>query len=147
MISASVRTAIDTYVEYDGKLLKLFLYSRELPPLIAIGGTRAAVMMKILSDRFGGSIDNGVEIVRIVPLYAPAVLVWIVASIASKPSPDLLQALVNNTPRSTVDLIFELLDAKDGYRKNKPLIPFRKLYRASRIIVGILKLQNYPVEV
>jgi len=145
-MTALARTAVEAYVEYDGKTLKLFLYSRELPPFISVGGAKASSIMKILSNKFGSYLDNGVEIAKIAPIHVPAVLVWIAASIASKPSSHLLQALIDSTPRSAVDLLFELTDAHTGYRKNKPLIPYRKLHQASRIVLKILKLHKYPVD-
>jgi len=146
MATVAVRTAVDFYAEYDNKWLRLFLYSRELPPFIAVGGARAAAMAKILRNKFNSFSYDGVEAVKIAPLYVPAVLVWTAASIASKPSADLLEALMGSTPKSAVDLLFELVDARNSYREGKPLIPFRKLYKASKIIVEILKLQNYPVD-
>jgi len=147
MVLNSIRTPMDTYIEYDGKMLKLFMFSKELPPLIAIKGEKALAIMKILSNRFGSIVDNGVETIRIAPLYTPAILVWIVASISSKPSPNLLNMLINNTPRSAVDLILELMDTQNGYKKNRPMIPYKKLYSASRIVLKLLKLHNYPIDV
>ena len=132
---------------YDGERLRYYMFSTELPPLLAVGGTKARLMMDVLRGEFGSYTEDGAEVVDLKPLVAPATLVWIVASIVSKPSKALLHALINYTPRSALDLIFELIDVDGEYSKNKPLIPPKKLYAASKAILGILKLNNHPVEV
>jgi len=139
-------TNMSAYIEYDGNTLKYYMFSKELPPIVVIKGYKAEFIMKILSSKFESTVNNYVETISIKPFYVFNVLAWIIASISSKPSADLLQALINYTPKSVVELIFELIDTYNGYKKNKPLIPYRKLYTASRIILKILKLHNYLVE-
>lgn len=139
-------SSVEAYVKYSGNKLKYYMFSTELPPLFIVGGAKANLLVNILRSESGSIGENGTEIVNIKPFHAPAVLVWIVASISSKPSKDLLYALMSYTPRSAVDLVFESIDIHNGYG-SKPLIPYRKLYMASKIILRILKLHNYPVEV
>jgi len=137
---------MNSYVVYNGKRLRYHMFSTELPPLLALGGTKAKAIMGTLRSEFGGSVEGGTEVVQIKPFASPAVLVWIVASVASRPSRSLLRALMSYTPRSAIDLIFELVDTGNGYSKSKPLIGYNKLFVASKIVVKILKLHNYPVE-
>ena len=136
---------VRAYVKYNGRKLKYYMFSDKLPPLFTIGGAKSSSLMKILREEFGSSSENGIECISIRPLTAPGVLVWIVASVSTTPSKDLLHALVEYTPRAPIELIFELIDASNGYKKNRPLILSRKLRTASKIIVQILKLLNYPV--
>lgn len=133
------------YVKYDGKKLKYYMFSEELPPLLVVGGKRAGLIMNILREELGSYIEDGVEKISVKPLATPAVLVWIATSIASTPSRDLLHALITRTPRPLVELLFELIDIGNGYRKSRPLIPPKKLYITSRILIRILELLGYPV--
>ncbi|MEM0377704.1 MAG: hypothetical protein QXI90_08050, partial [Thermofilum sp.] len=58
----SLRTGVmSAYVTFDGKKLKFYMFSRELPPLLAIGGARAKTLFSILSKVFGANRNNGVE--------------------------------------------------------------------------------------
>jgi hypothetical protein len=133
------------YVKYDGRKLKYYMFSDKLPPLFVVGGTKSSLLMKILREEFGSFNEDYIESINLKPLTIPGILVWIVASISTAPSKDLLHALIGYTPRATVELIFGLIDASNGYKKNRPLIPSRKLRTASKIIVQILKLLDYPV--
>ncbi|MEM0050265.1 MAG: hypothetical protein QXW39_07025 [Candidatus Bathyarchaeia archaeon] len=135
---------MNAYVTFDGKKLKFYMFSNELPPLLAIGGTRAKALFSILSKVFGASRNNGIEEILVKPFYVLAVLTWIVASLSTAPSEELLKELIRTgVPKSTVELIFEQLDAKNGYRKNGPLISGRKLQSLSSILAKILKLHRY----
>ena len=134
-------------IMYNRERLRYYMFSTELPPLIAVGGTKAGLMMNILREEFGSYAEGDAEVIDLKPFVAPATLVWIVASIASKPSKALLHALINYTPRSALDLIFELIDVNSKYVKGKPLIPPKKLYIVSKTILVILKLNNHPIEV
>jgi len=122
------------------------MFSEELPPLLVVGGRRAGLIMKILREELGGHVENGVESVSVKPLATPAVLVWIATSVVATPSKDLLHALITHTPRPAVELLYELIDVGDGYRKNKPLIPPKKLRITSKILIKILELLGYPVK-
>ncbi|MEM1925141.1 MAG: hypothetical protein QXH44_08735 [Pyrobaculum sp.] len=135
---------MNAYVTFDGKKLKFYMFSNELPPLLAIGGARAKALFSILSKVFGASRNNGIEEILVKPFYVLAVLTWIVASLSTAPSEELLKELIRTgVPKSTVELIFEQLDAKNGYRKNGPLISRRKLQSLSSILAKILKLHRY----
>jgi len=138
--------AAKAYVRYDGRKLRFHLFSEELPPLLVVGGKNAHLIAKILREELGSYVDGGTEVISIKPLTAPAVLVWIAASSAGTPSRDLLRALIARTPKPLVDLIFELIDVSDGFRKDKPLIEPRKLRRASKILIKVLDLLGYPVK-
>ena len=129
---------------HNGKI-RFYLFSDELPPLIEIGGARAQKIAKILRDRFGSYRANGAEVIRIDPFRVLQVLVWAAASVAVEPSDDLLEALLARTPRSALNLLFELEEPGRSYTGGGPMIRYRKLRRAAKIIVDILRLEGYPV--
>ncbi|MEM4677405.1 MAG: hypothetical protein QXY55_05910 [Candidatus Korarchaeota archaeon] len=140
-----MRTGVmSAYVTFDGKKLKFYMFSNELPPLLAIGGARARALFSILSKVFGANLNNGEEEILLKSFYVLAVLTWIVASLSTTPSEELLKELIRTgVPKSTVELIFEQLDARNGYRKNGPLVSGRKLQSLSSILAKILKLHGY----
>jgi len=128
---------MNAYVIFAWEKLKFYMFSNELPPLLAIGGARAKALFSILSKVFGASRNNGIEEILVKPFYVLAVLTWIVASLSTAPSEQLLKELIRTgVPKSTVELIFEQLDAKNGYRKNGSLIPAKKLLAVSKVIVS-----------
>jgi len=134
------------HVVYKEVALRVYLFSRELPPIIEVAGSRAKEMAKILRAKFL-SIPDGEdgEVVKVDPFRLLPTLVWIVASAAAvRPTPELLEALLGGTPKSAVNLIFESEDPFNA-QNGGPLIPAEKLQRVSRIVVEILKLHGYPV--
>ena len=138
---------IGSYVRFNGRRLWYHVFSDRLPPLLVVNPPRAELLMGLLREELGSFVEDGVEYINVKPLQTPAVLVWIVASITATPTRELFQALKAYTPRSPIDLVFELADLEDGYKRGRPLIPPRRLREASKTVVRILKLHGYPVEV
>jgi len=137
--------SVKAYVTFDGRKLKYHLFSPDLPPLLAIGGKRAGLIMSVLREELGSYVENRVETVTVKPLNAPAVLVWIAVSVKANPSRELLHALTARTPKPAVDFLFELIDTRTGYGRSRPLIPPKKLYRASKILIQMLELLGYTI--
>ncbi len=133
-------------IKYYGKKLRYYTLSEELPPLLVVNGFRSSFLMGILREEFGSISEGYVEIISLKPMIAPGVLVWIVASLTAKPSKDLLRALTAYTPRAAIELVFELIEISNGYKKSRPLIRPGKLRAASKVIAQMLKLLNYPIE-
>jgi len=135
------------HVVYKEGVLRVHMFSRELPPLVEVAGSRAKEMIKILRAKFSSVPEGeGGEVVKVDPLRVLQTLVWIVASAAAvRPTPELLEALLGGAPKSAVNLIFESEDPFSAYQNGGPLIPAEKLQRVSRIVVEILKLHGYPV--
>jgi len=125
------------------------MLSRELPPIVEVFGSRAKEMIKILRAKFSSmSEGDGGEVVKVNPLRVLQTLVWIVAgAAAARPTQELLETLLDGTPKSAVNLIFESEDPFSAYQLGGPLIPAEKLQRVSRIVAEILKLHGYPVTV
>jgi len=142
MVTMSVMEGL---VKLRGGKLSFYMFSTELPPVLEVGGKRAYEIMKILREKMGSYLADGAEIVRLNPFRVSPVLVWIVASVATRPSPDLLEALLAKTPRSAVDLIFEVEEARRSYVDGGPMIRYGKLRKVASIIVDILRLEGYPV--
>ena len=128
--------------------MRFHMFSVELPPMLAFGGSRVERVMDVVCSEFGCTSENGLEVARLKQLQTFPVMVWLaVTATTSKPSRSLLQALLAYTPRSAIDLLLELADAETAYKRRRPLIPPRRLYAASRVLRGILRLHGYPVEV
>jgi len=139
---------LDAYVKGGSGWLEFHMFSRGLPPMISIRGSRSGPIMGVLCREFGCTSEDGSEVAVVRHLYAFPVLVWLAASAsAPRPSQELLRALIRRTPRSAIDILLELADAEAAYRRRRPLIPPGKLYAASKVIRGLLKLHGYPVEV
>jgi len=141
----SAMSSLSGYAVYDGKKLRYHLHSRELPPLLAVGGRRAEALLKLLRAEFGGTLDGKEEVIHVSPLHAFQVLVWLTLSMSAEPSPELLRALLERTPGSAIQLVLELVDAGNGYKRGKPLIPYQKARVASAILIKIFEMYNYPV--
>lgn len=133
---------LSAYVKLRGERLEFYLFSDQLPPLLVVRGERGKALFGILSEVYGCTCENGVKMLALKPLQAPAALTWLVASLSTGPSRELLEALMRSTPASALQLILELVDAGGAYGRDGPLIPGRKLRRASKIVVSILRLHG-----
>lgn len=136
---------LSAYVKLRGERLEFYLFSDQLPPLLVVRGKRGRALFSVLSDLYGCTSENGVKLLVLKPLQAPAALTWVVASLSTDPSKELLEALMRSTPRSALQLILELASEGSAYRMNRPLIPGRKLLAASKVVVGILRLHGILV--
>jgi len=133
------------HIEVRNGRLKLYMFDKELPPILDIGGARAQKIAGILRERFDSYRVDGAEAIRIDPFRVLPVLVWVVASVAVEPSTDLLEALLTKTPKSAVNLIFESEEPGRAYINGGPMIRYWKLRRVAKIIVDILRFEGYPV--
>jgi len=135
-------TAITPIVRCRNKL-ELMIDEKLTRPIIAITGKNVDEICRVLSKRFLVRHNgNGKEM--LIPLQAfPAVSVWLLASYGVKPSEELLDKLLLNTPTLLADLFWDLVDisltdtrVKDG----KPLISRAILLKASKVVRELLKL-------
>ena len=133
-------------IMYNGKKLMYYVFSERLPPLIVLRNSFTDKIARILLEKYGYHEDNETKIIRIPSFESPAVLVWLFTCITAKPTKELLNALLNYTPRSALDLVFEVIDTRHGYKRGRPLIPPRYARAASKIVSRILALHGYPVE-
>jgi len=126
-----------------GKRLELVIDEKLKCPIIAIASKNADEIYKILSKRFLVRRNSNAKEI-LIPLQAlPAVSVWLLASYGVKPSEELLDKLLLNTPTLLVDLFWDLVDLSSTSVKtkdNKPLINRNKLLKASKIVRELLEL-------
>jgi len=126
-----------------GKQLELVIDEKLKRPIIAITSKYADDVYRILSKKFLVRHNSDIKEI-LIPLQAfPAVSVWLLASYGVKPSEELLDKLLLNTPTLLVDLFWDLVELSSTSVKtkgNKPLINRNKLLKASKIVRELLKL-------
>lgn len=130
-------------VRVRGPAVELFLDERLQTPLLRIRGSAAGEVAGILAGRFlareaGGSTEI------LIPLPAlPAVEVWLLASLTARPEEELLERLLEETPRTLADLVADLIEISARRRRadsREPLITGSVARKASRIIREALQL-------
>ncbi len=130
-------------VRVRGPVVELFLDERLQTPLLRVRGSTAGEVARILAGRFlTREADGSTEI--LIPLPAlPAVEVWLLASLTARPEEELLERLLEGTPRTLADLVADLIEISARRRKadaREPLITGSVARKASRIIREALQL-------
>lgn len=128
------------FVVFNGKV-SYHIISREYPPLFSYGGRRAEAAFKILRSEMGATIDGSAEVVQLGPFTIFPAMIFLAVAPAIEPSRDLLHKLMARTPKSAVDLIFEVSDA-ERIKAGGPLIPPRILIRVARVLMEILQVNG-----
>ena len=126
-----------------GRRLELVLDGKLKQPIMVISGKSANEICRVLSEMFLTRNNSGVKEIIIPLLKLPAVSVWLVASYNTKPSRELLEALLLNTPTVLADLFWDLVDLSSTDAReddSDPLINRYILLRASKIMRELLKL-------
>ena len=129
-------------VRYYGGVLELFLDEKIEAPMIRIRGEKAEKMFRILSKKFI-TRENGEAQEVIIPTIAlPAVETWILTCYTTTPSEELLNKLLESTPKTIINIISDLItiSAKQRKTRKEPLINHNTAQKASKIIRELLKL-------
>jgi hypothetical protein len=129
-------------VRVRGPAVELFLDERLQTPLLRVRGSAAGEVARILAGRFlTREVDGSTEI--LIPLPAlPAVEVWLLASLTARPEEELLERLLEGTPRTLADLVADLIEisARRKADAREPLITGSVARKASRIVREALQL-------
>ena len=129
-------------VRYCSGVLELFLDEKIEAPMIRIRGEKAEKIFRILSKKFITRENGGAQEV-LVPLIAlPAVETWILACYTTIPSEELLNKLLESTPKTIINIISDLITilAKQRKTNKEPLINHNTAQKASKAIRELLKL-------
>jgi len=129
-------------VRYCSGVLELFLDEKIEAPMIRIRGEKAEKMFRILSKKFI-TRENGEAQEVIIPTIAlPAVETWILTCYTTTPSEELLNKLLESTPKTIINIISDLItiSAKQRKTRKEPLINHNTAQKASKIIRELLKL-------
>jgi len=132
-------------VRFDGRQIRVYMFSKELPPLIAYGGQRAEKTFRILRKRLGSFADDGAEEIDVNLFRIPAVIVFTAVSAVAEPKEELLDSLISSTPKFVLDYLLWFIDAEKAYKDGSPLIPYPKLVKAARVVREMLETMGYPV--
>lgn len=138
--SYNVRSPEMGFVVFKNKV-SYHMISKEYPPLFSNGGKRAEKAFKILSSEIGYTEEDGAKIVQLGPFVVFPAMVFLAVSAAVEPTTELWYMLMTRTPKSAVDLLFEVADA-ERLKTGGPLIPPRTMMRVARILAEILRVNG-----
>ena len=127
---------------YHNNVLELFLDEKVEVPLIRIRGEKAKKMFSILSKKFIHRENGETQEVVIPTIALPAVETWILTCYTVTPSEELLNKLLESTPKTLINIISDLITISTRQRKTRkePLINHNAAQKASKIIRELLKL-------
>ncbi len=130
-------------IRFDGRSLELLLDRRGLPPILRIRGSKARELFAILSRKYDGvRVDSDAEL--LIPLqHLPAVSVWLLSTLTTKPSEETLDRLVESTPRILADVVWELVrlsGARSDKGRRMAMIDYKMALVGSKIVKEMLKL-------
>ena len=117
------------------------LIQKDYPPLFAVGGKRAEAAFKILASEIGYTEEDGAQVIQLGPFVLYPAMVFLAVSPAVEPSVDLWYRLQSKTPKSAVDLIYEVADA-ERLKTGGPLIPPEMVVKVAYAVKTLLELNR-----
>ncbi|ADV65585.1 hypothetical protein [Desulfurococcus mucosus] len=136
---------ITPVVKIRGNELKLFLHEEMTNPILAYSSRSVEVVGKALSKRFlaRNNPDGSRDI--LLPITAfPAVSVWLAASYGARPSEELLEKLLDATPKAVADVIWKKIESSPGVVEDwtQPLMDAATLRETAKTIRRYLKIHG-----